>query len=308
MDSIISLGQKNTLAEYMILSGADNRPPMLDKDLYDTTSLQHLSVFLQQSSTSTTVSTITTWINSTQLTLLISLSITNSIQSFIHSTITYISVSNESSNLNRSTSFAVPVAMLLVQGEILQVDRQELLNATTANVKDIWQGNALSLSYQGMQHDPGIPAGQAQTIIPHNATFQTKDLDTYDSEFDDLSTTQAVLMTNISNYGSDIISEVVQIVLWYLDSGCSKHMIENRSQLMNFVSKFLGTVRFGNDEIARIMGYGDYQLGNVVISRVYYVEGLGHNLVSVSQFCDADLEVAFRKNTCFIRNLEGVDL
>ncbi|GKD52033.1 retrovirus-related pol polyprotein from transposon TNT 1-94, partial [Tanacetum coccineum] len=68
------------------------------------------------------------------------------------------------------------------------------------------------------------------------------------------------------------------------------------------------TVRFGNDHIARIMGYGDYQLGNVTISRVYYVEGLGHNLFSVGQFCDADLEVAFQKNTCFIRNLEGVDL
>ncbi|GKB92300.1 hypothetical protein Tco_0964572 [Tanacetum coccineum] len=51
----------------------------------------------------------------------------------------------------------------------------------------------------------------------------------------------------------------------------------------------------GNDNIARIMGYGDYQLGNVTISRIYYVEGLGHNLFSVGQFCDADLEVAFRK-------------
>ncbi|GKB01133.1 retrovirus-related pol polyprotein from transposon TNT 1-94 [Tanacetum coccineum] len=85
-------------------------------------------------------------------------------------------------------------------------------------------------------------------------------------------------------------------------------MIGNRSQLMNFVSKFLGTFRFENDNIARIMGYCDYQLGNVTISRVYYVEGLGHNLFSVGQFCDADLEVAFWKNTCFIRNLEGVDL
>ncbi|GJV29903.1 integrase, catalytic region, zinc finger, CCHC-type containing protein [Tanacetum coccineum] len=65
------------------------------------------------------------------------------------------------------------------------------------------------------------------------------------------------------------------------------------------------TVRFRNDHIARIMGYGDYQLGNVTISRVYYVEGLGHNLFSVGQFCDTDLEVAFRKNTCFIRNLEA---
>ncbi|GJV68562.1 retrovirus-related pol polyprotein from transposon TNT 1-94 [Tanacetum coccineum] len=93
-----------------------------------------------------------------------------------------------------------------------------------------------------------------------------------------------------------------------LDSECSKHMIGNRSQLLNFVSKFLGTVRFGNDHIVRIMGYGDYQLGNVTISRVYYVEGLEHNLFSVGQFCDGDLEVVFRKNGCFIRNLEGVDL
>ncbi|GKA90743.1 hypothetical protein Tco_0812613 [Tanacetum coccineum] len=56
--------------------------------------------------------------------------------------------------------------------------------------------------------DLGIPADQAQTIIPHNDAFQTEDLDTYDSDCDDLSTAQAVLMANISNYGSDVISEV----------------------------------------------------------------------------------------------------
>nr|GFA80345.1 integrase, catalytic region, zinc finger, CCHC-type, peptidase aspartic, catalytic [Tanacetum cinerariifolium] len=101
---------------------------------------------------------------------------------------------------------------------------------------------------------------------------------------------------------------VVQIVLWYLDSGCSKHMTGDRSQLINFVQKFLGTVKFGNDHVAKIMGYGDYKIGNVMISRVYFVEGLGHNLFSVGQFCDSDLEVAFRQHTCFIRNLDGVDL
>ncbi|GJR64852.1 retrovirus-related pol polyprotein from transposon TNT 1-94 [Tanacetum coccineum] len=69
-----------------------------------------------------------------------------------------------------------------------------------------------------------------------------------------------------------------------------------------------GTVKFGNDHVAKILGYGDYQIGNVTISRVYYVEGLGHNLFSVGQFCDSNLEVAFRQHTCFIRNLEGVDL
>nr|GEX91243.1 retrotransposon protein, putative, unclassified [Tanacetum cinerariifolium] len=72
--------------------------------------------------------------------------------------------------------------------------------------------------------------------------------------------------------------------------------------------KFLGTVKFGNDHMAKIMGYGDYQIGNVTISRVYYVEGLGHNLFSVVKFYDSDLEVAFRQHTCFIRNLDGVDL
>nr|GEV36576.1 retrovirus-related Pol polyprotein from transposon TNT 1-94 [Tanacetum cinerariifolium] len=71
---------------------------------------------------------------------------------------------------------------------------------------------------------------------------------------------------------------------------------------------FLGTVRFGNDHVAAILGFGDLQWGNILITRVYFVEGLGHNLFSVGQFCDSDLDVAFRRNACFIRNLEGVDL
>nr|GFC56015.1 integrase, catalytic region, zinc finger, CCHC-type, peptidase aspartic, catalytic [Tanacetum cinerariifolium] len=74
-----------------------------------------------------------------------------------------------------------------------------------------------------------------------------------------------------------VVTLVVQIVLWYLDSGYSKHMTGDRSQLINFVQKFLGTVKFGNDHVAKIMGYGDYQIGNVTISRVYYMEGLGHS-------------------------------
>nr|GFC24361.1 integrase, catalytic region, zinc finger, CCHC-type, peptidase aspartic, catalytic [Tanacetum cinerariifolium] len=74
---------------------------------------------------------------------------------------------------------------------------------------------------------------------------------------------------------------VVQIVLWYLDLGCSRHMTGDHSKLINYVDKFIGTVRFGNDEFATIVGYGDYKLGDTVISRVYYVEGLKHNLFSV---------------------------
>ncbi|GKA58989.1 retrovirus-related pol polyprotein from transposon TNT 1-94 [Tanacetum coccineum] len=75
-----------------------------------------------------------------------------------------------------------------------------------------------------------------------------------------------------------------------------------------FVEQFLGTVRFGNDQFAPILRYGDLVQGNVTIKRVYYVEGLNHNLFSVGQFCDADLEVAFQKSTCYVHDLKGNDL
>ncbi|GJW71882.1 integrase, catalytic region, zinc finger, CCHC-type containing protein [Tanacetum coccineum] len=77
------------------------------------------------------------------------------------------------------------------------------------------------------------------------------------------------------------VNKVVQIVLWYLDSGFSKHMMGDRSRLRNFVKKFTETVRFGNDHFGAIMGYGDYVI---------------------------DLEVAFRKHSCYVRDVNGVDL
>nr|GEX45087.1 hypothetical protein [Tanacetum cinerariifolium] len=107
------------------------------------------------------------------------------------------------------------------------------------------------------------------------------------------------------NYDVEPKGTIVQVVLWYLDFDCSKYMTRDRSQLTNFVNKFLGTVKFVNDHVAKIMGYGDFQIRNVTISRIYYVEGLGHNLFFVRKVCDSNLKVAFRQHTCFIRNLEG---
>ncbi|GJS76104.1 retrovirus-related pol polyprotein from transposon TNT 1-94 [Tanacetum coccineum] len=68
------------------------------------------------------------------------------------------------------------------------------------------------------------------------------------------------------------------------------------------------TFALGNDQFASILSYGDLVQGNITINMVYYVKGLNHNLFSVGQFCDADLEVAFRKSTCFVRDLQGNDL
>nr|GFA30780.1 hypothetical protein [Tanacetum cinerariifolium] len=72
---------------------------------------------------------------------------------------------------------------------------------------------------------------------------------------------------------------IVQICLWIIDSGCSNHMTGNRALLTNFVEKFLGTVRFGNNDFVVIVGYGD-----------------------------VGLEVTFQNSTCFVQNEDGVDL
>nr|GEY03129.1 retrovirus-related Pol polyprotein from transposon TNT 1-94 [Tanacetum cinerariifolium] len=111
-----------------------------------------------------------------------------------------------------------------------------------------------------------------------------------------------------TKHSPELLEYVVQIILWYLDLGYSKHMTGDRLRLRNFMKNFIRTVRFGNDHFGTIMGYGDYVIGNSVISRVYYVEGLGHNLFSGRQFYNSDLEVAFKKHSCYVRYSDGVEL
>ncbi|GJY55254.1 hypothetical protein Tco_0454369 [Tanacetum coccineum] len=108
---------------------------------------------------------------------------------------------------------------------------------------------------------------------------------------------QEVTPNDVDNYGpifdAKPLQKLVEIIQFIVDSGCSKHMTRNLKLLSNFVEKFLGTVKFGNDQIAPILGYGHLVQRNVTIKRVYYIEGMDHNLFFVGQFCDADLEVAF---------------
>nr|GEU96137.1 integrase, catalytic region, zinc finger, CCHC-type, peptidase aspartic, catalytic [Tanacetum cinerariifolium] len=117
------------------------------------------------------------------------------------------------------------------------------------------------------------------------------------------SQTKSVLKTNVSEGSSKPVT--TQILH---QTARQAHMTCNLSLLCNFVEKYMGTVRFGNDQFAPVLGYGDFVQGNITIKRVYYVEGLNHNLFSVGQFCDADLEVAFWKSICFVRDLQGNDL
>nr|GEW56280.1 hypothetical protein [Tanacetum cinerariifolium] len=139
--------------------------------------------------------------------------------------------------LNKAMAFLTAIVssrvMLLIIGETMQVDMQGLYNyqgeghmarqctqpKRTRNA--IWyKDNAMLVKAQeagqildeeqlAFLADTGVPDGQVvQTIIPNNAAFQTEDLDTYDSDCDDILNAKAVLMVNIFNYGSDVISKV----------------------------------------------------------------------------------------------------
>ncbi|KAJ9562426.1 hypothetical protein OSB04_007586 [Centaurea solstitialis] len=96
--------------------------------------------------------------------------------------------------------------------------------------------------------------------------------------------------------------------VWYLDSGCSKHMTGRKEILRNFKPKFCGSVQFGNEQYAPILGYGDVVQDKITIKKVSLVEGLGHNLFSIGQFCDKDLEVGFKKRRCVVKTESGKEL
>ncbi|GJU44508.1 hypothetical protein Tco_1201774, partial [Tanacetum coccineum] len=194
----------------MILSGADNRPPMLDKDLYGSWK-SRMELYMQnrehgrmilESVEHGLLADIYSLVNHHRVAKDLWERVQLLMQGF--DVLVFSPRDDLIACLNKAMAFLTAVissrgdkdkiilvllirAMLRVQREILQVDRQELVNATTAKVKDIWLGNALSQSNQGMMHELDI-------VI-------------MDSDCDDLSTTQAILMANISNYDSDIISE-----------------------------------------------------------------------------------------------------
>ena len=96
--------------------------------------------------------------------------------------------------------------------------------------------------------------------------------------------------------------------VWYLDSGCSKHMTGHKELLANYKEKQGGFVKFGNDHLAPIKGQCEIIHENFTISEVSYVQGLSHNLLSIGKFCDKDLEVNFRKERCCVRTFNGKEV
>nr|GEW50295.1 integrase, catalytic region, zinc finger, CCHC-type, peptidase aspartic, catalytic [Tanacetum cinerariifolium] len=214
--------------------------------------------------------------------------------------------------LKEQNKASKPIKALTVNNEEVHLDYQKHLNGSVATLREIVEEarveRPLDRSLVGTCLKDFSKGDKKQTTTPFNRKKQF----TFEDQCETLNnnTLKHVEQLNIQKTNFLMIPStgVIQIVLWYLDSGCLKHMMGNRSRLRNFVKEFIWTVRFDNDHFGAIVGYEDYVIGDSMISRVYYVEGLGHNLLFGRQFCDSDLEVAFRKHSCYDRDTNGVEL
>jgi hypothetical protein len=97
---------------------------------------------------------------------------------------------------------------------------------------------------------------------------------------------------------------------WYIDSGCSKHMTGDKSKFLTLSDSKSGNVTFGNDAPGKIKGKGIVSLSNGKrkAQDVLFVEGLKHNLLSVSQVCDRGCEVIFTSKDCRIKFVDSGQL
>ncbi|KAJ9562028.1 hypothetical protein OSB04_007188 [Centaurea solstitialis] len=100
---------------------------------------------------------------------------------------------------------------------------------------------------------------------------------------------------NLSDSESEACSEKKpRVSTWVVDSGCSRHMIGNLELLPSYIKQEGSLVAFGGNQKGKIKGYGMIVKGEVRMNQVSYVDGLKHNLISVSQLCDNGLDVMFK--------------
>ena len=89
--------------------------------------------------------------------------------------------------------------------------------------------------------------------------------------------------------------------MWFLDSGCSKHMTGNRDLFVDLTLKKLGYVNYGDNNKGKILGIGNVGSNSTMfIKNVLYVEGLKYNLLSISQLSDKGFNVSFNSEQCMI--------
>ena len=101
--------------------------------------------------------------------------------------------------------------------------------------------------------------------------------------------------------------KVFNSCLWYLDSGCSRHMTGDKLLFKSLKEKEDGYVTFGDGSHSQVLGKGIIDIPRLpLLNDVLYIKGLKANLLSITQICDEDFLVQFSKKGCLILSEEGV--
>nr|GEV98382.1 hypothetical protein [Tanacetum cinerariifolium] len=210
----------------MILSGADNRLPLLDKDLYDSwksimelymQNREHGRMILESVENDPLIWPTFEEIGVTRTKKYVKLSVTEKIQADCDMKATNIILQGLPADIYLLVNHhrvAKDLWESLITNARQYTKPKRPSNAAwykdKAMLAEAYEaGHVLDEEKLAFLADPGVLDGQAvQIIIPNNAAFQTEDLDTYDADCDDILNAKAVLMANIFNYGSDVISKV----------------------------------------------------------------------------------------------------
>ena len=103
--------------------------------------------------------------------------------------------------------------------------------------------------------------------------------------------------------------KVFNSYLWYLDSGCSRHMIGDKSLFKSLKEKVSDYVTFGDGRNAHVLGKWTVEIPRLpLLKDVFYIKGLKANLLSITQICDEDFLVQFSKKGCIIIDEEGIQV
>lgn len=109
--------------------------------------------------------------------------------------------------------------------------------------------------------------------------------------------------------GNNLGNKLGNKQMWYVDSGCSRHMTGEKSNFLSLTASEGGSVAFGNGKSGTITGIGKIgESPSHSIENVYLVDGLQHNLLSVSQLCDKDNLVVFSAKYCLVVNINTGDV
>ncbi|GJR38553.1 integrase, catalytic region, zinc finger, CCHC-type containing protein [Tanacetum coccineum] len=132
----------------------------------------------------------------------------------------------------------------------------------------------INITWQRLQEVPNATQHKTRPLRTVEKGDNLKYVEYLEDELDELESDKG---------GKAEFPHIVQLILFIVDSGCTKHMTGNLSLLCNFVEKYLGTVRFGNDQFAPILGYGDLVQGNITIKKGLYV---GNDLLTGNRGTD----------------------